>query len=249
VIDAAAFDLDVVEEEIAVLPGAKTRMWTYGGDFPGPTIRRPVGERTLATFRNKLPAKAGELTVHLHGAHNTSADDGQPGGLTNNLRASMYCDISNRLTPAESGNDLLIEHGGQRTYTYDFVEGGQPERAAMHWYHDHRLDRTSRNVWRGLAGMWISDDALDASLPLPRGSVVRMRYTYDNSSGNPRNPNRPPRRRCSSCPFRGRWPTSATPPRATRSHAPASAASSSSGPRSNPTDRPMRRAKRSRSRT
>ena len=40
----------------------------------------------------------------------------------------------------------------------------------MHWYHDHRLDRTSRNVWRGLAGMWISDDALDASLPLPRGS-------------------------------------------------------------------------------
>jgi FtsP/CotA-like multicopper oxidase with cupredoxin domain len=170
VIDAAAFDLDVVESEIAVLPGAKTRMWTYGGDFPGPTIRRPVGERTLASFRNRLPAKAGELTVHLHGAHNTSADDGQPGGLTNNLRASMYCDISNRLTPAESGNDLLIEHGAQRTYTYDFVEGGQPERAAMHWYHDHRLDRTSRNVWRGLAGMWISDDALDASLPLPRGS-------------------------------------------------------------------------------
>lgn len=34
---------------------------------------------------------------------------------------------------------------------------------------DHRLDRTARNVWRGLAGMWIVDDELDASLPLPRG--------------------------------------------------------------------------------
>jgi hypothetical protein len=29
---------------------------------------------------------------------------------------------------------------------------------------------------------------------LPKGSTVTMRYTYDNSSGNPRNPNRPPAR-------------------------------------------------------
>jgi mono/diheme cytochrome c family protein len=29
---------------------------------------------------------------------------------------------------------------------------------------------------------------------LPKGSVVSMRYHYDNSSANPRNPNRPPRR-------------------------------------------------------
>ena len=39
----------------------------------------------------------------------------------------------------------------------------------MHWYHDHRLDNTGRNVWRGLAGIWISDDDFDLSLPLPRG--------------------------------------------------------------------------------
>lgn len=159
----------MVETEIPILPGLRTRMWTYGGDFPGPTIRRPVGERTLASFRHRLPASAGELTVHLHGAHNRSADDGQPGGLTGTLRQSLYCDISDRLTPRESGNDLLIAHGEKRTYTYDFVEAGAPERGAMHWYHDHRLDNTGRNVWRGLAGIWISDDDLDLSLPLPRG--------------------------------------------------------------------------------
>ena len=39
----------------------------------------------------------------------------------------------------------------------------------MHWYHDHRLDRTARNVWKGLAGMWISTDDFEDSLPLPRG--------------------------------------------------------------------------------
>ncbi len=29
---------------------------------------------------------------------------------------------------------------------------------------------------------------------LPKGSVISMRFTYDNSSGNPRNPNQPPKR-------------------------------------------------------
>ena len=31
-------------------------------------------------------------------------------------------------------------------------------------------------------------------IPLPRGTVIEMRYTYDNSAGNPRNPQLPPRR-------------------------------------------------------
>ena len=31
-------------------------------------------------------------------------------------------------------------------------------------------------------------------LPLPKGSVIEMRYTYDNSASNRANPNRPPRR-------------------------------------------------------
>lgn len=31
-------------------------------------------------------------------------------------------------------------------------------------------------------------------LALPAGSIITMRYVYDNSAGNPRNPNRPPRR-------------------------------------------------------
>ena len=39
------------------LPGPKTRMWTYDGTFPGPTIRRPAGERTEVTFKHRLPAR------------------------------------------------------------------------------------------------------------------------------------------------------------------------------------------------
>ena len=136
------FRLPIVEAEIGILPGPKTRMWTYGGDFPGPTIRRPSGQPTRARFTHRLPKEAGELTVHLHGGHNRASEDGQPGGLTKRQPRSLYCDISPRLAPAESGNDLLIRPGASRTYEYDFTENGNPERATMLWYHDHRLDRT-----------------------------------------------------------------------------------------------------------
>src|SRR5918996_4412465 len=169
VLTDAQIELRMRKAKVRILPGRKTSMWTYGGTVPGPTIRRPAGEPTQVTFVHDLPPKAGELSVHLHGGHNRSEDDGQPGGLTTSHPKSLYCDISKRLTPRESGNDVLIPPGGERTYTYDLHEGGVPERAAFQWYHDHRLDHTAPNVWRGLAGMWIIDDEFDAALPLPRG--------------------------------------------------------------------------------
>jgi hypothetical protein len=41
---------------------------------------------------------------------------------------------------------------------------------------------------------WQGDYAYKEPLFLPKGTVVSMEYSYDNSEGNPRNPNRPPRR-------------------------------------------------------
>jgi spore coat protein A, manganese oxidase len=161
--------IPIREAEAQILPGRRTKLWTFGGSFPGPTVRRPAGQRTKVTFDHELPAAAGELTVHLHGGHNRTQFDGQPGGLTKSHPSSFYCHIPSGLTPRESGNDLLIAPGGRKTYVYDLVEDGRPERAAFQWYHDHRLDRTAEHAWRGLAGMWIVDDAFDASLPLPSG--------------------------------------------------------------------------------
>jgi FtsP/CotA-like multicopper oxidase with cupredoxin domain len=168
VLDGDRIEIPIREAEVQVLPGRKTRMWTYGGAFPGPTIRRRAGQRTEVTFRHELPA-AGELSVHLHGGHNRTQFDGQPGGLTKRQPVSYFCRIPRGLSARESGNDLLLSPGRSKTYVYDLTEGGGPERASFQWYHDHRLDRTAPNVWRGLAGMWIVDDGFDASLPLPRG--------------------------------------------------------------------------------
>jgi spore coat protein A, manganese oxidase len=132
-------------------------------------VRRPAGHRTRVTFHHQLPAEAGELTIHLHGGHNRTQFDGQPGGLTKRQPISAFCRIPAGLSAKESGNDLLLEPGGRKTYVYDLIEEGRPERASFQWYHDHRLDRTAPHVWKGLAGMWIVDDELDASLPLPAG--------------------------------------------------------------------------------
>ncbi|HEX3175024.1 MAG TPA: multicopper oxidase family protein, partial [Solirubrobacterales bacterium] len=173
-------------------------MWTYGGTFPGPTIRRPAGERTEVTFHHRLPQAAGELSVHLHGGHNRTQFDGQPGGLTTSHPKSFYCQIPFGLSPRESGNEFLIEPGGRKTYVYDLREGGRPERAATQWYHDHRLDRTARNIWRGMAGVWIVDDELDSSLPLPRGDrdlplvIADRSFDRHNQLADPFSGLRPP---------------------------------------------------------
>jgi FtsP/CotA-like multicopper oxidase with cupredoxin domain len=119
-------------------------MTTYGGTYPGPTIKRPSGQLTKITYVNRLPRALGDLTVHLHGDHHASADDGQP-------------------------DTKLIKPGGKRTYTYALRNGGKPAAAATNFYHDHLMDNTGQNVWNGLQAMFITTDRHERSLPLPKG--------------------------------------------------------------------------------
>jgi spore coat protein A len=124
-----------------ILDGPCTNMWTYGGTYPGLTIRRPTGQTTNVTFTNNIAPAAGALTVHNHGNHSSPENDGQP-------------------------DDFLIATGASRTYTYTGLEDGGNVRGTMHFYHDHRMDVNGRNVWMGLAGLYIIDDPADpATLP------------------------------------------------------------------------------------
>jgi len=144
VLTGSNITLTAAATDVQILPGAKTRMWTYNGSFPGPTIRRPAGQTTTVTLVNKLPGTAGELTLHNHGNHSSSENDGQPDEF------------------------LAAPGGGAVTYTYTGTEAGGNERGALQWYHDHRMDVTGRNVWMGLAGMYIIDDPADPRT-LPKG--------------------------------------------------------------------------------
>ena len=145
------------QADVRVMPhGPKTRMWTYGGSFPGPTIKRPAGAMTKVTFVNDLPKRAGSLTVHQHGGHHSSADDGQP-------------------------TRFLIGHGGRRTYTYPLTDDGEPTPASFRFYHDHKMDRTARNNWRGLQGMFLVTDQREQRLGLPSGRYDVPLHVADRS--------------------------------------------------------------------
>ncbi len=144
VLTGSNITLTAAATDVQIMPGAATRMWTYNGTFPGPTIRRPTGQTTTVTLVNKLPPAAGELTLHNHGNHSSTENDGQP---------DEY---------------LAAPSGGSVKYTYTGTEAGGNERGAFQWYHDHRMDVTGRNVWMGLAGMYIIDDPADPQ-SLPKG--------------------------------------------------------------------------------
>src|ERR1043166_7046970 len=77
---SADIPVSIQESCVSILDGPCTYMWTYGGTYPGLTIRRPSGQTTRVTFTNNLPTLAGSMTVHHNGNHSVSADDGQATG-------------------------------------------------------------------------------------------------------------------------------------------------------------------------
>ncbi|MEV5395159.1 multicopper oxidase family protein [Streptomyces cellulosae] len=160
------YDLTQRHTELEILPGLRTRAWTYGGTFPGPTIVSRSGRRTVVRHRNELDRPA---VVHLHGGHTPAAGDGYPTSLI--LPADGSYD-ARRLHQDMSGGShgMTADHGamdlseGTRAYTYPF-----DQRAATLWYHDHRMGYTGAAVWMGLAGFHLVHDDEEERLPLPRG--------------------------------------------------------------------------------
>lgn len=123
------------EAEREILPAHATKIWSYQGVFPGPTIRARRNRTAVVHHTNHLST---HTVVHLHGGR----------------------------TPADSDGFAtdMVAAGESRTYTYP-----NRQRACTLWYHDHAMDRTGENVYRGLAGFYIIEDDEELSLPLPKG--------------------------------------------------------------------------------
>jgi plastocyanin len=60
------------DAEIEIAKGVKTKLWTYNGTVPGPTLRFNEGDKVTIRFINETPYAH---TIHFHGTHN-SANDG-----------------------------------------------------------------------------------------------------------------------------------------------------------------------------
>jgi FtsP/CotA-like multicopper oxidase with cupredoxin domain len=55
------------------------------------------------------------------------------------------------------------------------------QRSSMLWYHDHRMDFTGPQVWRGLAGAFIVRDEQEANLGLPSGNKELVLVVCDRA--------------------------------------------------------------------
>ncbi|RDD63058.1 multicopper oxidase family protein [Ferruginivarius sediminum] len=121
--------------------------WSYGFNnlVPGATYKAWYGEPIFLRRLNKMPPIGSpdtkvnfalpSLTIHLHNAHTASESDGIP---------QDYFD------PGEFWD-----------HHYGNFPAGFDDREKMNtlWYHDHRLDFTSPNVYAGLTGFyWLFDE-------------------------------------------------------------------------------------------
>ena len=84
---------------------------------------------------------------------------------TNRLATHTVVHLHGGRTPAESDGFAteMVAPGESRTYMYP-----NRQRAATLWYHDHAMDRTGENIYRGLAGFYIIQDDEELALPLPK---------------------------------------------------------------------------------
>src|SRR5215212_6060299 len=137
-----------------ILPGLETEVWGYDGVFPGPTIESRSGSKIVVRQANDLPVP---VSTHLHGGRTPPDSDGYPTDLI------MPKKTDERSMESHGSMDM----GGSRHFKYYTYPLEQ--RAATLWYHDHRMDFTGPQVWRGLAGLHIIRDEEEDALPLPKG--------------------------------------------------------------------------------
>jgi len=127
-----------------------TPIWGFNGTFPGPTFFERYDIPILVRFRNNLPANhvgfgIPSVITHLHNAHTASESDGFPLDFyeTGQYRDHHYANVL-------AGYDGFPPRGDER------------EALGTLFYHDHRIDFTAQNVYKGLAGFYLLFDERDS---------------------------------------------------------------------------------------
>ncbi|APU14318.1 MULTISPECIES: multicopper oxidase family protein [Actinoalloteichus] len=163
--------------DVEILPGLTTEVWGYNGIFPGPTIVTRRGRRVVVRQRNELPVP---VAVHLHGGVNPAEHDGYPTDLI--LPVGGWEPNPEHAAHHPMGDTTQDE----REYVYPLEQ-----RACTLWYHDHRMDFTGPQVYRGLAGFHLLRDDGEDALGLPSGDrdiplmICDRSFTEDGSFDYP----------------------------------------------------------------
>lgn len=166
--EADYYEITPRVSEAHILPGLTTPIWGYNGIFPGPTIEARSGRTVIVHQGNELPVP---IITHLHGGNTPAISDGHPMDLIMPEDSSAFQDNMNSeqmrqfMSPTGLGN-YLSKDMGQTSKEYIYPNN---QRASTHWYHDHRMDFTGPQAYKGLAGFYIIRDNIEEKLPLPKG--------------------------------------------------------------------------------
>jgi FtsP/CotA-like multicopper oxidase with cupredoxin domain len=183
----------MAETQIKLHPDySPSTYWAFDGLLPGPLIQAKYGEPVLVRFHNHLPSvnvpqafAIAEMTTHLHNGHTPSESDGNPVNYFNSI---------NDTGPLDPTTGLPVNPHGFKDQHYpnvlagftdpQFGPGGNPNEAlGSLWYHDHHLDFTAQNVYKGMFGCYNLFDPLDSGdgtgLRLPHGEFDVPIFFHD----------------------------------------------------------------------
>lgn len=175
-----------------------TTVWAFDGSVPGPLIQARYGVPIMVRFHNRLPSVQvrqnfgiAEISTHLHNGHTPSESDGNPvnyfGSINDPSRIDRAAiDPSDPIYPYRTqqvlpGTGFKDQHypnvlAGFRTINSGAgnYAGDPAEALSSLWYHDHHLDFTAQNVYKGLFGCYTLFDDKDTGdestgLRLPSG--------------------------------------------------------------------------------
>jgi FtsP/CotA-like multicopper oxidase with cupredoxin domain len=141
-------------------------IYGFRGTFPGPRINAEYGTPVVIRLTNQLGGHPGvdrqdfgspdfTFLTHLHNAHTAAESDGNPHffGLTYSAEPGPLGTPLRGYPPGTYVDNLYL----------NFPAGNdEAEKQSFFWFHDHRMDHTAANVYKGLVGLYpLYDPILD----------------------------------------------------------------------------------------
>jgi FtsP/CotA-like multicopper oxidase with cupredoxin domain len=157
-------------------------IYGFNGTFPGPRINAEYGKPVLVRFENHLDENPLNLDrqdfgspdwsflTHLHNGHTAPESDGNPHySMTAGPKAKGYLP------------QLFVDN----LYLNWPAGGDDREKQSFFWFHDHRMDHTGSNVYKGMVGLYpIYDPKNGMDMGDERQGLRLPGVRHDNSDGS-----------------------------------------------------------------
>lgn len=144
-------ELQAIADRVAIRPGAPTRVWRYQGKL----LRGDAG-----VLEASVGAYLGPI-IRVRRGQRVRID------LINGLPESTIIHWHGLHVPEAMDGHPRFEIGAGERYVYDFTV---VNRAGSYWFHPHPHGRTGKQVYFGLAGLFLVSDDEEDALGLPTGA-------------------------------------------------------------------------------